>query len=108
MDIIVLGLRIKKIRKLKKLTQEKLAELINVSPHYIYEIEKGMKSMSLSTLVDISTVLNISTDYLLFGKQMQNGDDLNLDQLETLLQSLSPQKRDHIAQVLLAIIPYIK
>ena len=67
MNPIDLGVRIKQCRTMRKLTQENLAERIDVSSHYIYEIEKGLKNMSLNTLIDLSTVLNVSTDYLLFG-----------------------------------------
>ncbi len=105
MNHIELGIRIKQCRKANKLTQENLAELTNVSPHYIYEIEKGLKSMSLSTLADISTALNVSTDYLLFGTQ---NTSIPLDTLSQLLQSLSPQKRDSIAAILTTLIPYLK
>lgn len=41
MDFKQIGIRIKKIRYSRGLSQEKLAELIDVSPHYIYEIERG-------------------------------------------------------------------
>lgn len=40
MNINNLGIEIKKNRKLLKLTQEQLAELIDVNPHYIYEDRK--------------------------------------------------------------------
>lgn len=112
MNQIELGLRIKQRRKMKKLTQENLAELVNVSPHYIYEIEKGLKTMSLSTLVDISTTLNISTDYLLFGIQPVSASSateiIPSDKLNSVLQNLSPQRRDDIADILTVLLQYLK
>lgn len=107
-----LGYRIKQCRKLQKLTQENLAELVDVSPHYIYEIERGLKSMSLATLADISTVLNVSTDYLLFGTPCDAPSlpeySKPVDRLTQLLQPLSPQKRDIIADILSAMLPHLK
>ncbi|MDE7418080.1 MAG: helix-turn-helix domain-containing protein [Lachnospiraceae bacterium] len=108
MDIIGLGLRIKKVRKQKHLTQEKLAERINVSPHYIYEIEKGLKNMSISTLIDISCALNTSTDYLLFGHKIYETNEPETDELDLLLQSLTPQRRQNLNYILAAILPYLK
>ena len=108
MDAVGLGMRIKKVRKQQCLTQEKLAEQINVSPHYIYEIEKGLKNMSVVTLIDISSTLNVSTDYLLFGREMNDSSILTTDQLDLLLQSLSPQKRKNLNYILEVIIPYLK
>lgn len=106
MDIMELGKRIKHCRKTSNLTQEKLAELIDVSPHYIYEIEKGLKCMSLPTLIDISKTLNISTDYLLFGRTLSSPPDAN-DHLKSVLEYIPLQKRDNIAEVITLLLPYI-
>ncbi len=38
MDLISIGSRIKAERKKLGLSQERLAEQVNVTPHYIYEI----------------------------------------------------------------------
>lgn len=53
MDFEQIGMRIKACRKQKHLTQEKLAECLDVSSHYIYELERGVKTMSLYTLSTI-------------------------------------------------------
>lgn len=108
MDIIGLGLRIKEIRKQQRLTQEMLAERINVSPHYVYEIERGLKNMSLATLADISCALNVSTDYLLFGHTIHEESEPAIDQLDLLIQSLPPQKRQNLNYILEVMIPYLK
>ena len=59
MDFEQIGMRIKACRKQKHLTQEKLAECLDVSSHYIYELERGVKTMSLYTLNDLSTCLEV-------------------------------------------------
>ncbi len=107
MELTELGARIKQCRKEQHLTQEKLAELINVSPHYIYEIERGMKSMSLSTLVDVSLALSISADYLLFGK-CDDAISAQPDNLNLLLNNIPWKKRKSIAEVLELLLPYLK
>lgn len=106
MDKKELGCRVKLCRKSKKLTQEKLAEQINVSPHYIYEIERGNKMMSLSILVQISQALNVSTDYLLFGQQ--HASSLPADELAILIDGLSYENRKAITKMISAIIPCLK
>lgn len=62
----IIGKNIKKYRKItiiegKKLTQEKLAELINVSVSLISNVEsnKSKKGISITNLYKISVVLNI-------------------------------------------------
>lgn len=62
-DIFDLGLRIRNVRKAHNLTQEQLAEKIKVSPHYVYELEHGYKSMSIYTLANIATVLDAPLDF---------------------------------------------
>lgn len=65
MDLALLGGRIKAERKLNGLTLENLAEMINISRNYLWEIEAGRKAPALGTLYSIGTTLDISIDYLL-------------------------------------------
>ena len=67
-----IGKRIKTKRLEKHLTQEKLSELIDVSPSYISEIERGGSICSLQTLVKINSILDSSLDYLVFGIISEN------------------------------------
>jgi len=55
-----LGLNIKKYRKLKGLTQEKLAFEINVSLDFIGKIEIAYSKPSVDTLIAIANALDIS------------------------------------------------
>lgn len=106
MNLSEIGSRIKICRKGKKITQERLAELVDVSPHYIYEIERGNKTMSLNILIRIARALSVSTDYILFGQQINLSAPS--DRLTLILDSLSPKERENIANILSAIIPYLK
>ena len=110
MDLKEIGCRIKTIRKSNRLTQEQLAELINVSPHYIYEIEKGLKKMSLDTLTSLSSSLNVSADYILFGYSPEpSGQEYKyFDQLDQLLQLLTHTQRKSITKIIQTILPLLK
>lgn len=66
-DYKSVGERIKNSRISKNITQDKLAELIEVNPSHLCNIEKGKTKMSTDTLVNLSRGLNTSIDYLLFG-----------------------------------------
>ena len=57
---IKLGKRIQEIRKSRKLTQEKLAEIIGLDIPNISNIERGKRFVSSSTLEKIINALNIS------------------------------------------------
>ncbi|MBP0964495.1 MAG: helix-turn-helix transcriptional regulator [Oscillospiraceae bacterium] len=103
MNLKEIGSRIKSERKYKNLSQEKLAEMINVSPHYIYEIERGTKAMSLETLINLSSALNISTDYLLFGEKQENSKPLFVQ-----LNELDETRRTNAENAFKALLTYIK
>lgn len=68
------------------LTQEKLSEIIDVSPSYISEIERGSSISSLSTISKISQVLDIDLDYLIFGITKNNFDAVHTQLLDTIPQ----------------------
>lgn len=107
MDFEQIGMRIKACRKQKHLTQEKLAECLDVSSHYIYELERGVKTMSLYTLNDLSTCLEVSSDYLLYGKDNTDSNPIPEDALSVMIKDLPSQQRNRLADLLKVMMPYI-
>ena len=105
MDLVSIGKRIKAERQKNGLTQEALAERIEVSAHYVYELERGLKAMSVPILIRISEVLHASTDYLLFGEA--SGPQA-MDRLATLTRNISPEKRDLLADICTLMLPMLK
>ena len=69
-----IGKRIKEQRKRLKLTQEKLSEILEISPTYVSEIERGTGISSLATITKIASALNLDLDYLVFGISDTNID----------------------------------
>lgn len=63
-----IGLRIKQAREAAGLTQERLAEMIDVSPQYISGVERGVVGLSVPILTQLSKILLISCDYILLGE----------------------------------------
>ncbi len=63
-----MGERIYRRRKSLKLTQEELAEKLGVSTQMISNLELGKKAVRPENLAKLSVALNISSDYVLFGK----------------------------------------
>ena len=58
--LIALGKNIQKSRKNKQLSQNQLAELLNISREHLAKIETARRCVSLSLLFQISDVLNVS------------------------------------------------
>lgn len=106
MNINNLGTEIKRNRKLLKMTQERLAELIDVNPHYIYEIEKGLRTPSLPILIAISEQLHVSIDNLLSANV--HSSDKDNDELDRLIKNLNDTQRSNLANVIRSLYPYLK
>ena len=49
MDMVAIGSRIKAAREQAQLTQEELAEIIDISPTHMSVIERGVKTPKLDT-----------------------------------------------------------
>ncbi len=64
-DYKTIGLRIREFRKMKKMTQEQLAEAVGVGVTHISHIETGNSIPSLKVLIDIINTLECSADELL-------------------------------------------
>ena len=65
MNQLALGNRIRKERKKLNLTQEQLAEKMDVSATYIGFVERGERTITLGKLTCLANVLGVSVDYLL-------------------------------------------
>jgi methanogenic corrinoid protein MtbC1 len=80
------GTRLKSIRKLKRMTQKELAEMLNVTQSTIANYESNLRFPGESNLKEISDFLHISTDYLLGISEatvtIKNTDPVDLKKLE--------------------------
>jgi transcriptional regulator with XRE-family HTH domain len=56
---VTLGANLKRYRCLRGLSQAKLAEIIDISPNFISDIETGKRWLSSDTLVNLADALNI-------------------------------------------------
>lgn len=72
MFLVDMGLRISKRRKELKLTQEQVAEKMEVSLQTISCIELGKKAIRPENLANLCAVLDTTSDYILMGKKNEN------------------------------------
>ena len=61
------GSRIRSLRKKRRLTQEQLAEKMNVSTPYIAKIETGKQTGPVELAVEFAEFFAVSLDYILVG-----------------------------------------
>ena len=63
-----MGKRLQKCRQKANLTQEKMAEILNISNKHYNEVERGITGLSINRLIFLSNFLNISLEHLLKGE----------------------------------------
>lgn len=86
-DLKKIGNRIVKRRKECHLTQEQLAERMNVSIQMISNLERGNKAIKIDNLLKLCDILHTSTDYILCGKHTENDIPYLADKLLQLTKS---------------------
>jgi transcriptional regulator with XRE-family HTH domain len=90
MDVLVLlGNRIRQLRKNLKLTQSGLAEKSGLSTNFIALLEKGKRSASVDTLYRISKVLKIELKELFVFPEKMTKAQLAADDLMKFLKKRS-------------------
>ncbi len=92
MDLRDVGLRIKKTREAKGLTQEELAALVDLSPTHISVIERGQKIPKLDTFVAITNALDVSADSLLRDVVAQSVNGV-VNDLSASIMKLPPKEQ---------------
>ena len=65
MDVKKVGKRIQSIRMERKLTQAELAQILNLTPKYLSNLECGFKLPKFETFVAIANALNVDANTLL-------------------------------------------
>lgn len=91
-DLGEIGKRIQNRRKQRGYTQEQLADMMNVSIQMISNLERGIKAIRIDNLINLSAILEISTDYILTGKA--TADDIGA--LTTSIAQLTEKNRKMI------------
>ena len=102
MDMIAIGSKIKEARERAHLTQEELAEIIDISPTHMSVIERGVKTPKLDTFVKIVKALNLSADALLLDGMDQVNDSI-VAELSVRLGRLSDEDRHRILNAIRAL-----
>jgi transcriptional regulator with XRE-family HTH domain len=87
----LLGLKIKELRKSKKLTQEKLAEILDLDVGYISKLEVGRNFPTIGTLERISKVLEVEM-YELFQYTNNSRKDFKTE-LVLMYDKLNKEKQ---------------
>jgi transcriptional regulator with XRE-family HTH domain len=98
MDYMFLGKRVREERLKLNLTQEKLAESVDISDSYLGQIERGERSVTLDTLIRIANRLGVTIDYLL--QESVNSDDSYINQVMQLMDGRTKNQKQMALDVI--------
>jgi len=87
-----MGKRIQLLRKQKGLSQEELADKLNVSSNTVAKIECGLRRPSVDFVVDLVNFFDTTVDYIILGEEIKKERNYDFlireidDQVEQLLE----------------------
>lgn len=91
LDYKIIGNRLKQARIDSGLTQEMLAEQLNVSVAFLSRLETGSSHVNLHRLEQICRITGVSEGYILNGVSEESSNYL-LDEFSELLKDCSPEQ----------------
>ncbi len=97
MSNIQVGERIRELREIQNYTREALAEKVDISAKFLYEIEVGKKGFSADTLCRISKALSVSCDYIMYGEEKEHRGK---EKIICVLEMLEPKQVSKIQDIL--------
>lgn len=89
-----LGSKIQKIRLSKKITQEELAARINISTHFLSDIERGIKCPSVPTLISIIETLK-TTPNEIFPDFIESDNNV-LSEINQIFYNLTEKEQHYL------------
>lgn len=97
MSNIEVGARIRELREIRNYTRGSLAEKVDISAKFLYEIEVGKKGFSADTLCRISKALSVSCDYIMLG---EDTGCRSKEKIICVLEKLEPKQTSKIMDIL--------
>ena len=92
LDYSIIGERLKRARLAKNMTQENLAEKIDVSVAFLSRVERGHSHLNLNRLTQVCELLDVSEGYILSGSS-ENSESYLEEDFKKLLSKCSPEKQ---------------
>jgi len=90
-----IGQRLRDLRRSKKMKQEEIAKLLNISSAAYSKIETGVNDISCRHILTIKSHFNISTDWLLTGENPIYSKDFeeNQEDVNKMLADMKASKQ---------------
>ena len=90
-----IGKRISQTRRMRGITQEKLAEELDITTKHMSSVERGVSSLSLEKLIELGSYFDCTLDYLILGTES------NMNVLPPSVLSILNSNNEHEINLLL-------
>ncbi len=100
---IEIGVNIRKVREEAGLTQQQISELIDITPQFYSEVERGKSGISHSLMKTICERFCVSADFLIMGKREKN----DISPIVEKLKYLSEEELSYVERGIMADIELI-
>ena len=97
-DYSVIGSRLKKARKAKRLTQQDLAEKMDISIAFLSRIERGSSKINIKRLTQVCEILGVTEGEILNGVSKNSNKYLN-SEFSDLLKKCDAKKQKLIYKI---------
>ena len=104
-NYVKVGTQIRSEREKFGMTRENFSELLDISPYFLGQIERGERQMSVKTLVNVCECLHVSMDSLFFEQVNIN---TNNNVLYSLINKCSQNEINVIQAIIKLILPHLK
>ena len=100
-----LGEKIKRVRKQRGLTQEQLAEIIDIAPRNLSKIEVGSCFVTAETLEKLLDALNVTTEELFANNHIKEPEEL-ISEIYAKLEAIKSdqQKLETVYKMIMVIL----
>ena len=104
LNFIEIGMNIKKRRQELNITQEHVAEILEINPSHISNIECGRANPSLTALVNIANILRCSVDRFLHHEYTYDAEESEEEDVDKViakqLKKCSLEKKKRISKII--------
>ncbi len=107
-----IGKNIRKYRKLKGLTLEQLAEILETETNYLGQCERGERRFSLDKIIDLIEYFGITANDIIPTHNILEVDNKQktfyLNKIEEILNNCSDNQLAVVLKILEEVVPFLK
>lgn len=100
---------VKKYRLLNKMTQEELAELLDLDTQYYAQLERGERNFTIEKLIRLCNIFHIGIENLIeVNTSTDTASEELIEKLTSQIKSLSSSQLIIVEKFISDFVPYIK